>query len=102
MFLVPRPVLLAGAGLIAIVYALGADRADSGAAKPADCAFRVSADVLNVRSDPHQGAARVDRLNAGEQVEATANVVAGFREIRTGRWTATEFLTPLPGSACVP
>ncbi|WP_406688722.1 SH3 domain-containing protein [Saccharopolyspora sp. ID03-671] len=101
MLPVPRPVLLAGVGLIAVVYAMGADR-DSDAAKPDDCAFQVSADALNVRSAPDEEASRVDRLGAGEQVEATPNVVDGFREIGSGRWAATEFLVPLPGSACVP
>lgn len=102
MFFVPRPVLLAGAGLIAIVYAMGTNQTDSNATRPDDCTFHVSADVLNVRSDPTPDASRVDKLNAGEQVEATPNVVGGFREISSGRWAATEFLTPLPGSACVP
>ncbi|RRO12838.1 SH3 domain-containing protein [Saccharopolyspora rhizosphaerae] len=101
MFLIPRPLLLAGAGLVAIVYAAGSGQ-DSGATKPADCTFEVSADVLNVRSDPEEGATRVGHLTAGEQVEATPNVIGRFRELRSGNWAATEFLTPVPGSACAP
>ena len=97
----PRPVLLLGAGLIGAVYLIGNDQEGSGSAAP-DCSFEVTADVLNVRSAPSEGATRVDQLGHREELEATPNVVEGFRELEPSRWAAAEYLTPVPGSDCTP
>ncbi|GAA2331328.1 hypothetical protein GCM10009854_02990 [Saccharopolyspora halophila] len=97
----PRPVLLAGAGLIGAVYLIGGDQEGSGSAEP-KCSFEVTADVLNVRSGPGEGAARVGSLQHRDEIEATPNVVDGFRELEEGRWAATEFLAQAPGGSCAP
>ena len=97
----PRPVLLAGVGLIGAVYLIGNDQEGSGSAAP-DCSFEVTADALNVRSGPSETAGRIGQLDHREQVEATPRVVDGFRQLDPGSWAATEFLTPVPGSDCTP
>lgn len=97
----PRPVLLAGAGLIGAVYLIGGNQQGSGSAEP-DCSFEVTADVLNVRSGPDEAAVRVDRLERRDEIEATPNVVDGFRELEEGRWAAAGFLAQAPGSDCAP
>ncbi|MFC7341852.1 SH3 domain-containing protein [Saccharopolyspora griseoalba] len=93
--------LLAGAGLIGAVYLIGNDQEGSGSAAP-DCSFEVTADVLNVRSGPSESATRIGGLGHREEVEATPNVVEGFRELDPGSWAAAEFLAPVPGSDCAP
>jgi hypothetical protein len=97
-----RPLLLAGAGVLGVVYLISANQAGSSPFQPKQCTFHVTADSLNVRSGPAAGANRVDSLERGEEVTATPNVVDGFRALSDTRWAAAEFLAPTPGSACNP
>ncbi|MEV6230435.1 SH3 domain-containing protein [Saccharopolyspora shandongensis] len=102
MFLLPRPLLLIGAGVLGVSYLAGTGQAGFGVGEPEPCAFHVTADVLNVRSGPGSGEDRVGRLGHGEEVTATPNVVGGFRDLGGARWAAAEFLAPVPGSSCDP
>jgi hypothetical protein len=64
------------------------------------CQLEVVADELNVRNGPSQGAALIETLPRGSQVDATTVVTDGYRELEEGRWAADQFLTPLPGTNC--
>ncbi|WP_242184945.1 SH3 domain-containing protein [Saccharopolyspora soli] len=102
MIPLPRTVLLAGAGLLGVIYLIGASQTGSSSGEPKPCTFHVTADVLNVRSGPNAGEDRVDSLQQGEEVAATPNVIGGFRALDDARWAAAEFLAPMPGSTCDP
>jgi hypothetical protein len=94
-------VLIAGVvlALLAII-----DRGGLNAITVADgstgCQLEVTTDQLNVRSGPSQGAALVDTLPRGAHVDGTPVVTDGFRQLEEGRWAATQFLAPLPGTNC--
>ncbi|MBB5154893.1 SH3 domain-containing protein [Saccharopolyspora phatthalungensis] len=102
MFPLPRPLLLLGAGAIGAIYLIGAGQPGSSPGETKPCIFRVTADILNVRSGPSFGAGRVDSLDHGAQVIGTPYVVGGFRDLGNARWAAAEFLAPAPGSICDP
>ncbi|MGW3468926.1 SH3 domain-containing protein [Saccharopolyspora sp. NPDC000995] len=102
MFLLPRSLLLIGAGVLGVSYLIGTGQAGSGFGGPEPCTFRVTADVLNVRSGPSSVNARVGELRQGAEVAATPNVVGGFRDLGDARWAATEFLATAPDSTCGP
>ncbi|MER7014105.1 SH3 domain-containing protein [Saccharopolyspora sp. NPDC000359] len=102
MFLVPRSLLLVGAGAIGALYLTGAHQVGGAPEAPEPCTFHVAADVLNVRSGPAAAEPKVDALRHGEQVSALPNVVDGFRDLGGGRWAAQQFLLPAPGSTCAP
>ena len=94
-------VLVAGVvlALLAII-----DRGGLGAITVADgstgCQLEVTADQLNVRNGPSQGAALVETLTRGTRVDGTRVVTDGFRQLEEGRWAADQFLVPLPGTNC--
>ncbi|MGP4015483.1 SH3 domain-containing protein [Saccharopolyspora sp. 5N708] len=102
MIPLPRTVLLAGAGLIGVVYLISTSQAGSSPGDPKPCTFQVTADVLNVRAGPTAAESWVDSLQRGEEITATPNVVGGFRALGDARWAAAEFLAPVPGSTCDP
>ena len=64
------------------------------------CQVEVTADELNVRNGPSEGAELVETLLRGTQIDATSVVTDGFRELEVGRWASDQFLTPLPGTDC--
>ncbi len=64
------------------------------------CQLEVTADELNVRTGPSPGAALVETLPRGAQIDGTRVVTDGFRQLEEGRWAADQFLTPLPGTNC--
>lgn len=64
------------------------------------CQLEVIADELNVRAGPSQDAALVETLLRGTRIDGTRVVTDGFRELEEGRWAASEFLAPLPGTDC--
>jgi len=64
------------------------------------CEFRVTADVLNVRSGPDLRYPVVDRLRQDAVVEAEAVTERGFRRLGEGRWAAQDYLEPVSGDAC--
>jgi hypothetical protein len=64
------------------------------------CQVEVTADELNVRNGPSEGAALVETLLRGTRIDATSVVTDGFRELEAGRWASDQFLTPLPGTDC--
>jgi hypothetical protein len=64
------------------------------------CQMEVTAEVVNVRSGPSEGATVVETLRPGRPVDATRVVTDGFRELEGGRWAAERFLTPVPGTTC--
>ena len=64
------------------------------------CQVEVTADELNVRNGPSEGAALVETLLRGTRIDATPVVTDGFRELEAGRWASDQFLTPLPGTDC--
>jgi hypothetical protein len=95
-------VLVAG-GLLAIVAVIdrgGLAELRATADGSTGCQMEVSVDELNVRADPSQSATPVQTLTRGTRVDATRNVVAGFRELEGGRWASNQYLTPLPSSNC--
>ena len=96
-------VLIAGVvlTLVAVVDRGGFDlAAPSTADSAAVCRLTVSADELNVRSDPDGTSAVVQTLTRGAELPATAVVTSGFRELGDGHWAADEFLTPAAGTTC--
>lgn len=65
------------------------------------CRFEVTADAVNIRVEANQGADAVgDPLGRGDEVEGTATVVDGFRQLEDGRWAFDQYLTPVPGAEC--
>jgi hypothetical protein len=94
-------VLVAG---VALAFLAILDRGGLGEIAAADgstgCQVEVTADELNVRNGPSEGAALVETLLRGTQIDATSVVTDGFRELEAGRWASDQFLTPLPGTNC--
>ncbi|GAA0947718.1 SH3 domain-containing protein [Pseudonocardia zijingensis] len=64
------------------------------------CQLEVTTDQLNVRNGPSPGAALIETLPRGTRVDGTRVVTDGFRQLEEGRWAASQFLTPLPGTNC--
>lgn len=64
-----------------------------------DCAFTVTADVLNVRDGPSRQAKVVGSLRNGKQVTALPEQKGGYRKLGDERWAAQKFLEP-EGGAC--
>jgi hypothetical protein len=94
-------VMVAGVALALLAMV---DRGGVGEIAAADgstgCQLEVTADELNVRNGPSQGALLVETLRRGARVDGTNVVTDGFRQLEEGRWAAAEFLTPLPGTNC--
>ncbi|MGH3684317.1 MAG: SH3 domain-containing protein [Pseudonocardiaceae bacterium] len=64
------------------------------------CTVTVTADSLNVRSLPDDGASVVQIYGKGAVVSADRAISNGFRQLGPGRWAARDFLDPTPGSDC--
>ncbi|GGM59255.1 hypothetical protein GCM10012275_33030 [Longimycelium tulufanense] len=103
-----RPVIVAVA-LGAVALALVASPRDgkqnepnpvSPASERNQCEFRVTADLLNVRSGPGTGERVVDTLRNNMLVAATDQTERGFRKLSEGRWASEKFLRAAPGNAC--
>jgi hypothetical protein len=92
------------AGLVLAVLALidrgGIEAGPTVAAGSTGCQLQVVTDQLNVRAGPSQNAEMLGVLTRGDQVDGTAIVTDGYRQLEAGRWVLTQFLTPLPGSNC--
>lgn len=94
-------VLIAGTvlALLAII-----DRGSLNAITVADgntgCQLEVMTDELNVRNGPSPGAALIETLPRGAQIDGTRVVTDGFRQLEEGRWAADQFLNPLPNTNC--
>lgn len=86
-----------GAGVVVVwAFVLNASRDEP----PPRCEVSVTADVLEVRSDPEADAPVIDQLGEGDVVEADGAIRNGFREVGEGRWTSAQFLVETPGSDC--
>jgi hypothetical protein len=92
------------AGLVLAVLALidrgGIEAGPAVAVGSTGCQLQVVTDQLNVRAGPSQNAEMLGVLTRGDQVDGTAVVTDGYRQLAAGRWALTQFLTPLPGSNC--
>ena len=64
------------------------------------CQLEVATDQLNVRAGPSQNAEMLEILTRGDQVDGTAVIVDGYRQLGERRWVMDQWLTPLPGSNC--
>lgn len=64
------------------------------------CQMEVTVEELNVRASPGQSAQLVQAIPRGTKIDATRNVVDGFRELEGGRWAFNQYLTPLPNTNC--
>jgi uncharacterized protein YgiM (DUF1202 family) len=62
------------------------------------CQVKVTADVLNVRSDPTNTAKIVGKLTNGDVTGATKTVQNNFRQLGDSRWVAAQFVSPVSGS----
>jgi hypothetical protein len=96
-------VLVAG-GLLALVAVIDRGGLAELRAAAADgstgCQMEVTVEELNVRTNPNQSAPAVQTLLRGAKIDATRNVVDGFRELEGGRWAFNQYLTPLPNTNC--
>ncbi|WP_020668265.1 SH3 domain-containing protein [Amycolatopsis nigrescens] len=102
---IPKRVLIiiAVLGGVLIVYAMGSDQQPSEGAtggSPTGCRVTVSADVLNVRSEPNANAGIVGKFQQNAETDAQPEVQNGFRKLAEGKWAASEFLKPTSGSNC--
>ncbi|MBN6036487.1 SH3 domain-containing protein [Amycolatopsis sp. 195334CR] len=102
---IPKKILIAIAVVvgIGIIYVMGADKRASeasGGGGPTGCRMTVTADVLNVRSQPADNAQIVGKFKQDAQTDAHPVVQNGFRMIAQDRWAATEFLKPMDGANC--
>jgi len=98
-------VLVAGAVLtvLALIDRGGAADlfpASSTATGSTGCIMQVTTEQLNVRSGPSQQAELIGSLKQNDQVDATAVITSGFRELTGNRWASNQFLTPVPGTNC--
>lgn len=93
------------AGGVLTVLALY-DRGDLGLRGDADgstgCVMvvQVASGELNLREGPTADSAAAGTLDDGTRVDATTEVVGGFRRLESGRWAAESYLAPEPGSTC--
>ena len=96
------------AGVVLTVLAL-IDQGGVGAITPSGDAdgstgcvvlVQVANDELNLRDAPSVDANQVGQLANGSRVDATTEVQGDFRRLEDGRWAATQFLVPEPGSTC--
>ncbi len=76
----------------------GTDTGAISGARP--CTVTVTADVLNARSSPDGNAPVMDTYRKGEVVSADRITRNGFRQLKSDRWAAQEFLEPTPDSDC--
>ncbi|SFQ23542.1 hypothetical protein SAMN05421810_105291 [Amycolatopsis arida] len=107
---IPKRVIIVVALVAAVVliYAMGADRRSSEGAEggganpggPSGCRVAVTADILNVRAEPHLGAEIVGKYKQHAQADAEPVVENGFRKLAENRWAADEYLRPLDGTRC--
>ena len=95
-------VLVAGGvlALVAVIDRGGLAELRAAADGSTGCQMEVSVEELNVRTNPSQTAAPVQTLTRGTKIDATRNVVDGFRELEGGRWAFNQYLTPLPNTNC--
>jgi hypothetical protein len=97
-----RTLALVGAGGLAVLYLSGTvgplDPARAAHVNP--CQMTVTADILKVRSAPHQHAAVVAKYRHGATLGSSPVVINGYRRLTDTRWAAAEFLQPPPGSVC--
>ncbi len=92
------------AGVVLTVLVLidrgGADLVPSASDGSTGCVVEVITEELNVRAGPSQNAELLDALPLGAQVDATAIVTDGFRQLEGARWASNQFLAPVPGTTC--
>jgi hypothetical protein len=90
--------MVAVALLVVIVLTSERDGNVSGSSSP--CTVKVTADSLNVRSEPNGNSPVVETINRGSVITADRTVRDGYRQLGPNRWAALEFLETTPGSNC--
>jgi uncharacterized protein YgiM (DUF1202 family) len=115
---VPKRTLIVAGALIGllVLYGLGggnqrAQERQQGsgtesAVAAAPCRVTVTADSLNLRSEPRSDAAKVGQVSKGRQLDADKVVQNGFRKVavpdNNGRttWASNDYLVPVAGHDC--
>lgn len=103
MFGLPiRPLIAVGAAAAVWYYTGGGNLLEGleEALGGSQCQVRVDADVLNVRSGPGTAWRVVGTYRRGVIVGGQRVVWNGFRRLGEGRWSASRFLSPMPGARC--
>ncbi|GAA3992302.1 hypothetical protein GCM10022247_09300 [Allokutzneria multivorans] len=103
MFLFLRPLLLIGAavaGFIVLSNMGAAPQAPELVGGVQRCDFKVTADLLNVRTGPSTQYPVAAKLRRDALTPGTVELDNGFRKLGNERWVADQFLSPDKLNTC--
>lgn len=100
MFGIPVIKLAVVGGVGVVAFAMVAHHNAEASQGNPQCAFTVSADVLNVRAGPATSARVVGRLVQSQPVTAQPVVQNGFRQLDGRRWASADYLVAAAGNTC--
>jgi len=83
-----------------LLFAAHNNQNGGGVGASRSCTVTVTADMLNVRSNPDSDASVVQTYHRGDVVAADRTILNGFRQLAPDHWAMQDYLAPTPGSDC--
>lgn len=83
-----------------LLFAAHNNENSSGVGASRSCMVTVTADMLNVRSNPDSDASVVQTYHRGDVVAADRTIRNGYRQLAPDQWAMQDYLAPTPGSDC--